>query len=128
MGIGRSYIKDIGMRYIAILILMLAGCSTPLQQMNNFMESNGHAPAEVVYGWDLSNRLAYTVLSNPAVIHVNTYRFPYQYEAQILKHEAGHCMSLRHCENKGCLMYRNIEVWPIHLVDKKLCKECKLCL
>ena len=113
------------------LLLFLAGCSTPVERMNEFMRSYGHEPVEVKYNWSIYPKFPYTLMSDPPVIYIDTHMLhkAEHLHTQILKHEACHAMGLiEHCKKPWCLMYYKMDVWPIHIFDKPLCKECEACL
>jgi hypothetical protein len=113
---------------LCALISMIAGCSTPLEKMNAFVDKYQTEPVKVVYSWNFKPTAPFTAFSDPPVIYID-WHWLHSYEhlhAAILCHEAGHAIKKdgKHCEKRTCLMYREIHALA-DMFGKRPCGDCK---
>lgn len=110
------------MRYL-ILLLLIAGCSTPRERLEQFESRYSLDPVAIEYNW-----LPYSILPHvdgDKIIVNRTALADYKVcEAEVTKHERGHIAGLDHCKDKNCLMHYKLHYWHIHLWDKRLCRTC----
>ena len=114
------------------IILFIAGCMSPMTRMDKFVAKYQDEPIEVKYYWSAYKTVPFTnIAENPHIIYIDWHQLydVEQYHSQILMHEAGHAMGIyEHCKKKSCLMYYKIDVWPVHVFGKKLCRGCEALL
>jgi len=109
------------------LLILIAGCQSPRDQMDAFVAKYNGEPVTVKYGWQIKPVAPYTAFTEPPAIYIDTH-WLHRYEhmhATILKHEAYHVMTDgTHCEKRTCLMYKEFHAIA-DMFGKRPCEDCK---
>ena len=106
------------------ILIHLTSCSvSPDKELADFMQDR--PIPEIEHYWDVYPQ---NPCSDGKKIYIDDHYWntvPEAYKGTILRHEAGHCMGLDHCEQKSCLMYWKLNMEMLKLTTKQLCLACK---